>query len=447
MNKKLFLLLVIGGLLVSCGGRSEEVEDSSSIDEQSSVAIEPSEDPSEDSSAVEDSSEVIPETDPKLKFVVTIPDITPVSDPLHIAGTLSAFGLTDWDPGQEGAKLTRIDGKYLLEFSLTDDLTYPINLQYKYTRGDWGKVEKGSQGEELSNRTLTITDNTKSVIQEDIVVNWADLSTDTSPSTVVGNLDIIDLSDERFPDATQVTRKVRIWTPANYDPNANTTYPVIYMHDGQNVFDRKTAFAGEWEADETVEKLISDYPAFEGAIVVGVDNSPQRMGEYVYDHPFLTSAQASIPKTGQHYMNFIVDVVKPYVDANYKTKLDRKNTHLAGSSLGGLISLFGGLEHLDTFGSILAFSTSTQLVDSDEAVKTYFASVDQALLKDTLFYLYVGSSNDGNVNWPSNYEALLLELGVPASNIETKVGMGYQHNELAWRTHLPESLKWVFNLV
>lgn len=249
---------------------------------------------------------------------------------------------------------------------------------------------------------------------------------------------------DEFPNQSQKTRKIRIWTPSSYDENnKELNYPVIYMHDAQNLFNVHTSFAGEWEIDESIEDLMDEFD-FDGVIVVGIDNSAERMGELVYDYPFLEGAMGAT-KTGNYYMDFIVDVVKPYIDENYNTLTNRSNTYISGSSLGGLISLFGGLAELETFGGILAFSSSTQLVD-EESLDDYFSSLDIDLLKKTKFFFYVGTSGDGNVNWPNNYKNKLLALDINENNIEVLTGQGYGHNEPAWKKHFPMAIKWLFDL-
>lgn len=379
-----------------------------------------------------------------VRFTSVLPVNTPEEDSIYIAGTLTPFGLNEWDPVDSSAKLTKIEGRYTIEFTLSEETEYPITINYKYTRGDWSKVEKGSKGEEINNRSLVI-DGSKALIEkEDYIMSWADLYENTGVNTVVGNLDIVTIEDDRFPNTSQQSRKLRIWTPENYDStDLNKKYPVIYMHDAQNLFDKNTSFAGEWEVDETIIELMENY-AFEGVIIVGIDNSAERMGEYVYNHDFLTGALGAT-KTGNYYMDFLVDIVKPYVDENYNTKPDRLNTYISGSSLGGLISIFGGLEYLEIFGGILAFSTSTQLVDAKE-LPQYFASLDVALLKETKYLFYVGTNGDGDVNWPEDYKELLVDLDVPEANIHIIVGENHQHNELAWRTFFPEAISWLFDL-
>lgn len=257
---------------------------------------------------------------------------------------------------------------------------------------------------------------------------------------VLGYLEVFSLKDEHFPKNLQ-EKVIRVWLPESYDKN--NRYPVIYMHDGQNLFDSYTSYAGEWEIDESIEDLIATNPNFKGAIVVGIDNSSlDRISEYTYNLDFLKGE-----KLGQVYMNFIVKVLKPYIDLNYSTKPERKYTALAGSSMGGLITFFGGLENLKTFGSLLCFSTSTQFIENYQYnLPIYLNSFDKRLLKATKFTFYVGTDDDGDINWPSNFKNYLLNQNVPSTNIYTEIGHGFYHNELAWRLHFKKAIKWLYNL-
>src|SRR5690554_456652 len=145
-------------------------------------------------------------------------------------------------------------------------------------------------------------------------------------STVVGNLEII--KNFYIPELNR-SRTIRIWTPSNY--NKAIKYPVIYMHDGQNLFDDYTSFAGEWGVDETIEDLIHNNIT-NGFIVVGIDNSKHRMNEHAPNWGDVKGAE------GELYAKFIVETLKPYIDNNYNTLKNLNNTIIIGSSMGGLIS-------------------------------------------------------------------------------------------------------------
>ncbi|HOF43188.1 MAG TPA: alpha/beta hydrolase-fold protein [Bacilli bacterium] len=149
--------------------------------------------------------------------------------------------------------------------------------------------------------------------------------------------------------------------------------------------------------------------------------------------------------TGHEYLNFIVNTVKPYVDSNYNTLTNKENTTIAGSSMGGLISLFGGLEHLDTFSNIISYSTTTGLVKDENDLIDYFNSKEN-LIKDTKFYFYIGDTKDGDINWPSKYKKYLINAGTKSFNIKTNIGKGRTHNEAAWREELEKTFIWLFNI-
>jgi predicted alpha/beta superfamily hydrolase len=145
-------------------------------------------------------------------------------------------------------------------------------------------------------------------------------------------------------------RDILVYLPPSY-PTANRTYPTLYMHDGQNLFDAATSFAGEWRVDEALETL-----AGEGieAIVVGVPNTgPDRLHEYspFHDARFGGGGAAD-------YVKFIVETVKPVVDDAFRTTGDREATATIGSSMGGLISLYAFFERPDVFGAVGAVSPS-----------------------------------------------------------------------------------------
>jgi len=376
-----------------------------------------------------------------LKFAVEFPSNTPSEDGIYIAGNFESLGGEGWAPDSDFGKMQRDGSTAFIEIELPNNLELPFNLNYKYSRGSWESVEKGAGGEEISNRSLEIESVDSPILIEDVVANWADVSAGSPNSNVVGNLDIVDISDDNFPFDSQKKRKVRIWAPSSYDKTKE--YPLIVMHDGQNLFDPKTSFSGEWGVDEALANLMEEND-FGRAIVVGVDNSSQRMGEYVYNLDFLSSVMDT-EKTGDYYMDFIINTVLPYAEENYNLKKGRENRAIAGSSLGGLISLFGGLEKLDEFGSIIAFSTSTQLVD-EENIADYFAEKDNELLINSKYFFYVGTRSDGDEEWPERFKNYLTDAGVPSENIEVLAGKGYSHNEQAWRKHLPIALKWLYGL-
>jgi predicted alpha/beta superfamily hydrolase len=139
-------------------------------------------------------------------------------------------------------------------------------------------------------------------------------------------------------------RDLVVWLPPNYEADVTRRYPVVYMHDGQNIFDPATsAFGTDWSVDETVDELIKK-KSIEPVIVVGIYNTKDRMKEYTPGD------------TDTAYMNFVVQTVKPFIDSTYRTRPDRNNTIVGGSSAGGLISFMLVWEHPDIFSKAICMS-------------------------------------------------------------------------------------------
>ena len=142
----------------------------------------------------------------------------------------------------------------------------------------------------------------------------------------------------------QTSKKIWLYLPKNYS-TSKKKYPVIYMHDAQNVFDAKTSFVGEWNVDEKLDSLNAQ------VIVVGIENTDKRMEELTpYPHPKYGGGKAD------QYLDFIVTTLKPEIDKKYRTKTDAKHTSIMGSSLGGLASFYAILKYPNVFGNAGVFS-------------------------------------------------------------------------------------------
>ncbi len=159
-------------------------------------------------------------------------------------------------------------------------------------------------------------------------------------------------------------RNVVVWLPPGYaEPaNAHVRYPVLYMHDGQNCFDPSTAFLGrEWHADEVADHLVRQ-GRIPPVIIVGIWNTPDRVAEYTPDpDPDMERGDGKPQGRGGRglaYLTWLVNDLKPMIDANYRTRPDRSSTAIMGSSLGGIISLAAAEHHAGTFGRVAAVSPS-----------------------------------------------------------------------------------------
>ena len=263
-----------------------------------------------------------------------------------------------------------------------------------------------------------------------VIQNWAD-NGGGAASTAAANVVVMD-NNFYMP---QLNRNRRIWLyfPPDYE-TSGLNYPVIYMHDGQNLFDNLTAYSGEWQVDETLNILASEGQTV--PIVVGIDNgSVDRINEYT---PWPNSQYGG--GEGDLYIRFIVETLKPYIDANYRTIPGRSTTAIMGSSLGGLISHFGALSYQSVFSKAGIFSPSYWFSDS---VWSFTRNAGKQY--DMRFYQLCGTLEGSNT--ASNMLRMndsLVATGFQQENIFNKVVTGGQHNETLWRNSFREAYQWLF---
>ena len=252
--------------------------------------------------------------------------------------------------------------------------------------------------------------------------------------TATSNVSIIE-KEFVIPSLNSVSYKIWVYVPPNYETSSKK-YPVIYMHDAQNLFDNATSYSGEWEVDETLNKLFNK--TGKGFIVVAVENGgEERINEYTpWPHKKYGGGKGAI------YIDFIVNTLKPYIDLTYRTKPQQKFTGLIGSSLGGLISYYGGLQYPKVFGKIGALSTSFWF--SNEVVT--FTNKKGNLNNVKLFLLVGNKEAEYMVSDTKNIEKQLLEKGFKTKNLKTKVNPEGEHNEAFWKSEFSEIVQWLYNI-
>ncbi|MBT8317696.1 MAG: alpha/beta hydrolase [Lutibacter sp.] len=238
-----------------------------------------------------------------------------------------------------------------------------------------------------------------------------------------------------IPALNSISHKIWVYLPPNYDNNSKK-YSVIYMHDGQNLFDNATSYIGEWEVDETLNNLYKT--TGKGFIVVGIENGgEERINEYTpWKHEKYGGGKGAI------YIDFIVQTLKPYIDATYRTKKQAKYTGLIGSSLGGLISYYGGLKYPTVFGKIGALSTSFWFSSEVENFTKQNAQTKQV----KLFLLVGGKEGENMVLDTQKTEKLLLETGFKQKYLKTKINPNGNHNEAFWKSEFLEIVTWLYNI-
>jgi len=264
---------------------------------------------------------------------------------------------------------------------------------------------------------------------------------------------------ENFKSNFVTSRNVDVWLPEGY--SGNNKYAVLYMHDGQMLFDSTTTWnKQEWGVDEIVSKLIADKKIKE-CIVVGVFNgSGTRHADYFPQKPYesLTQLQrdtitAQLQKMGRtkevfkpisdNYLKFLVTELKPFIDKNFSTKKDAKNTFVAGSSMGGLISLYAICEYPNVFGGAACLSThwpgvfSMQNNPIPDAFVSYLKTNLPNPKKHKLYFDY-GTATLDALYEPAQVkvDAVMTGNGWTSKNWMTKKFEGADHSEKSWRKRL-----------
>ncbi|MFT4993478.1 MAG: putative alpha/beta superfamily hydrolase [Paraglaciecola sp.] len=234
-------------------------------------------------------------------------------------------------------------------------------------------------------------------------------------------------------DELQRERQVRLYLPPNY-AGSDKHYPVLYMHDGQNLFDDATSSAGEWGVDES----LNDLARTKGLelIVVGIDNGgDKRMNEL---SPWMNKRFGEAE--GKAYMAFITEVVKPYIDTNFRTKAQREFTAIMGSSMGGLISHYGIHAYPQVFSKAGIFSPAYWY-----SQKVFAYTKAHRAASDARLYIAAGSEEgDGMVADMNKMQRQLKEQGNPRENTRFKMVQGGQHHEVFWREEFPKAIQWLF---
>jgi predicted alpha/beta superfamily hydrolase len=277
------------------------------------------------------------------------------------------------------------------------------------------------------------------------MTDWQDYAAyrRSTEHTVVGTLKVL---QGLFSPQLDNRRDILVYLPPSY-AGADRRYPVIYMHDGQNLFDRATSFVGEWQVDETLEALSGE--GWE-AIVVGIPHTPgRRWDEY---SPFHDAQKGG--GLGDAYLAFVVETLKPVIDLDFRTRPDRAHTGILGSSMGGLISLYAFFQYPEIFG--FAGVMSPAVFFAHRALLDYVKSVASVPGK---LYLDVGTrelshqrSDRFLLRLPSRrYCADVRRLRDLLTRKGYRLGQdllyveepGAPHHESAWARRLPNALRFL----
>ena len=372
----------------------------------------------------------------QITWVVTVPENTPRDAKLYIAGNLPDLG--PWMPNRFELQRQE-DGTFRASLGIPVD----TSLEYKITRGSWATVEKSAEGDEIRNRVLVVRESQEVKI---LVRNWAVPKAKQKSSTSG------DLRWRNFPSRyLKGDRRITVWLPPQYRSETIMRFPVVYLLDGQNVFDsQRAAFGVEWQADEAAERLATS-PHPMPLILVAIDNSGNRMSEYTFTKE--TIAGKVVGGDGNNYLSFIVDELKPWIDQEFRTLTEPNSTALIGSSLGGLFVLNALNQRPDIFGKGVAMSPS--LFWGNNHTLELFSKSDPPDRPEITQRLWLDMGTKEGDKQTTQLLAVeqakelkvLIEKNFPERyTTHTMIDPDAQHNESAWARRLPAALDFIFSI-
>ncbi len=353
-----------------------------------------------------------------MKFYLTTDEKD--SRPVYLTGTFNK-----WDPRDETFMMQlQEDGTYFLEIP---DKKLRGKIEYKFTKGGWESVEIDRYGNISPNRKITKGAQSTADHVERWRLNWGPFKDDFFPE--------IELISESFL-MPQLDKSRKVWAllPYNYH-KTNKSYPVLYLHDAQNLFDENAIF-GNWEIDKKMS-ILAEYGRGD-LIIIAIENGHgERINEYVLDAD-------SVAKNaeGKKYVRFLADTLKPYVDSVYRTKPEREFTGIGGSSLGGLISIYSGFLYPEVYSKLMIFSPSLWVnPDYDFPVMNFRNPYDIKI------YMYGGVIEGSEMTERMlEFESRMQSTDKYSVQFSFKMSINPEgrHQEFYWSQEFPRAVEWLF---
>jgi len=344
-----------------------------------------------------------------IEFAVIVPSHTPDNATIYITGNSDVLG--SWDPKK--VPLKKMDDT-TWKFSAV--LPYASNVEFKITLGSWNSQAVYISGQIPENFAFIASRDTNIIIRP---MAWGIGEHQMIGVGVTGK---VEYHSGLVVEGLNYPKDVVVWLPPGYK-NSKERYPVLYMHDGQNVFDPATSFLGiDWQADETADSLIRQ-EVITGIIIVAISNSPDRREEY------------SNTYLGKAYSRFLAYQLKPMIDSLYRTKPSREHAAVIGSSMGGLISFLVAWWHPDVFSMAGCLSPA---FGYDRAILEEVASFKGGT-KSLKLYI-----DNGTIGLEENLQPGIEEMIVHLKKLgyeENKdlnifIDTGAVHSESAWAKRL-----------
>lgn len=352
---------------------------------------------------------------------------TKKGDDIYASGTFN-----NWNPKDENYKLKPFAGGR--KSIVLKDVAVG-NYAFKFTRGSFEKVECMADGRDITDRVLDVSSD---ISLELTVAGWKDDYPERPKRySASPQVKIIDTAF-KIPQLNK-TRRIWIYLPKGYATGIKT-YPVLYMQDGQNLFNDQTAAFGEWGVDECLDTL--EKKLDRECIVIGIDNgADKRLSEYCpYD--FSVKGAFVTPDTkgeGKAYTEFLVKTLKPFIDSKYRTKKGREYTFIAGSSMGGLISEYAMLQYPEVFGAAGIFSPALWI-----APQIYTDAESTATISLSRFYFYAGGKESSTMasDVDKMYDILRKRRNY---EVERELNPLGEHKEKFWQQAFPHFYAWLMN--
>ena len=357
----------------------------------------------------------------QVKIIISeVPEDTPQNAKIYMASSLN-----NWNPEDEKFLLYKNENK---QYELKLD-SLASGFEYKFTLGSWEKSEGDEHGNSIENRKSPISGKNLTLTHK--IKSWQ--QPNTKKSTASKNVQVLKKTFGSVP--FDKNRTIWIYLPENYS-KTKKKYPVIYMLDGQNLFDDLTSFSGEWRIDETFDQFYKEGKL--QAIVVGINNAGEnRLNEYA---PWKNEKYGG--GSGDQFINFIISDLKPYIDKKYRTLSNSKNTALFGSSMGGLISLYAGVKYPSIFGKIGIFSPAFWFAKED--LVQFIKNEKSKLIKSKFYFLAGEKESEAMVSDAKEIAELLKQKKVPSSQIFSKFDKDGTHSEYYWAREFPSAIQWLF---
>lgn len=356
---------------------------------------------------------------------LTLELTTPIDDrrPVFLVGNFN-----NWQVDESRFEMRRIaKGRFV--FTFPKDMVLPQPLKYKYVRGGWENIELDEFGNHTEDRILKKPQG----LVNDFVPRWASYGLTYNPAFKPK----IEVVDEAFfiPELNK-NRRVVALLPYNYHKQTEKRYPVLYLHDAQNLFNEKSSF-GNWGIDRKLAVLAEK--GMGDIIVIAVDHGGvERVGEFL---PPVDNHSLG-PSEGRDYVRFIAQTLKQYIDNHFRTIPNRRHTGMGGSSMGGLITIYAGLMYPSVFGRLMIFSPSLWAMRN-----VLFNSISFFQPNPTKIYAYGGGLEGSNM-LPNieQFHQSLKNQGFDESKVQFKKSIDPNglHSERRWGEEFPKAVEWLF---